>query len=169
MALGVVAPRPEWLDDADTSARAAGVDRCFSPRGSGARIMPESRPLADAFREVHVPTLVMHGSRNVIDPSGGRRTAELIPGARYVEIEGMGHDYPPAMWDHVGWTPGWSSPPPFPSDDQLGSQVTATTLWTVRRARSPTQKEQDVGPPARHGAEDVHLSSGLGRGTYDVW
>ena len=42
----------------------------------------------------------MHGDRDtLIDPSGGRRTAELIPGARFVLIEGMGHDYPQALWD----------------------------------------------------------------------
>ena len=62
---------------------------------------------ADALRTVTVPTLVLHGSRDtLIDPSGGRRTAELIPGARYVEIEGMGHDYPPAVWDR--WTSTWA-------------------------------------------------------------
>jgi pimeloyl-ACP methyl ester carboxylesterase len=50
---------------------------------------------------------VIHGSRDtLIDPSGGRRTAELIPGARYVEIEGMGHDYPPAVWKE--WVAVWS-------------------------------------------------------------
>ena len=46
------------------------------------------------------PTLVMHGDRDtLIDISGGRRTAELIPGARFEAIEGMGHDYPPQLWD----------------------------------------------------------------------
>ena len=55
---------------------------------------------ADALAHVRVPTLVMHGSADtLIDPSGGRRTAELIPGARFVLIEGMGHDYPQAYWD----------------------------------------------------------------------
>ena len=54
-----------------------------------------------------LPTLVLHGSRDqLIDPSGGRRTAELIPGARYVEIEGMGHDYPPPVWDQ--WVAIWA-------------------------------------------------------------
>jgi pimeloyl-ACP methyl ester carboxylesterase len=49
----------------------------------------------------------MHGERDtLIDPSGGRRTAELIPGATYVEIAGMGHDYPPAVWDQ--WVSTWS-------------------------------------------------------------
>ena len=61
----------------------------------------------DALRTITVPTLVLHGSRDtLIDPSGGRRTAEIIPGARYVEIEGMGHDYPPAVWDQ--WVTTWA-------------------------------------------------------------
>ncbi len=42
----------------------------------------------------------MHGDKDtLIDISGGRRTAELIPGAKFVVIEGMGHDYPPQLWD----------------------------------------------------------------------
>ena len=62
---------------------------------------------AGALRALTVPTLVMHGDRDtLIDPSGGRRTAELIPGARYVEIEGMGHDYPVAVWDR--WVETWT-------------------------------------------------------------
>ena len=47
-----------------------------------------------------MPTLVIHGSADtLIDPIGGRRTAELIPGARFELIEGMGHDYPPELWE----------------------------------------------------------------------
>jgi pimeloyl-ACP methyl ester carboxylesterase len=49
----------------------------------------------------------MHGDRDtLIDPSGGRRTAELVPDARYVEIEGMGHDYPAAVWER--WVEAWA-------------------------------------------------------------
>jgi pimeloyl-ACP methyl ester carboxylesterase len=68
--------------------------------------------LADGSRDeqlqkVNLPVLVIHGSRDtLINPSGGRHTAEMIPGARYVEIEGMGHDYPPAVWDQ--WVSVWS-------------------------------------------------------------
>ena len=62
----------------------------------------------DALRTVDLPVLVMHGSRdNLINPSGGRRTAEVIPGAQYVEIEGMGHDYPPPVWPQ--WVATWSN------------------------------------------------------------
>ena len=62
---------------------------------------------ADQLAEIDLPVLVIHGSRDtLIDPSGGRRTAAVIPGARYVEIEGMGHDYPPPVWDE--WVRVWS-------------------------------------------------------------
>ena len=54
-----------------------------------------------------VPTLVLHGSPDtLIQPSGGRHTADVIPGARYVEIEGMGHDYPRAVWKE--WVSTWA-------------------------------------------------------------
>jgi pimeloyl-ACP methyl ester carboxylesterase len=57
--------------------------------------------------QLDLPVLVIHGSRDtLIDPSGGRRTAAVIPGARYVEIDGMGHDYPPPVWQE--WVTVWS-------------------------------------------------------------
>ena len=43
---------------------------------------------------------MIHGDRDtLIGLEGGRRTAELIPGARFEVIEGMGHDYPPELWE----------------------------------------------------------------------
>lgn len=99
-----------WIDDDEVRARAgAAYDRCFHPAGVAgqyrAAVADGSR--ADGLRTVAVPTLVLHGSRDtLIDPSGGRRTAELIPGARYVEIDGQGHDYPPAVWDQ--WVQIWT-------------------------------------------------------------
>jgi pimeloyl-ACP methyl ester carboxylesterase len=90
--------------DEVTQARYAGeaFDRAFDPPGVARQIAAviASGPRADALRTVKVPTLVLHGSADtLIDPSGGRRTADLIPGARFVLIEGMGHDYPEAYWD----------------------------------------------------------------------
>jgi pimeloyl-ACP methyl ester carboxylesterase len=90
--------------DEDAQARFAGeaFDRAFDPAGPGRQIMAgiASGSRAEALRETHVPALVMHGSADtLIDPSGGRRTAELIPGARFVLLDGMGHDYPQAYWD----------------------------------------------------------------------
>jgi pimeloyl-ACP methyl ester carboxylesterase len=110
-ALHVYGSKPEWLDDDAIRARAgAAYDRCFNPAGVGrqmkAVVADGSR--AEGLRDLRLPALVIHGSRDtLIDPSGGRRTAELIPGARYLEIDGMGHDYPPAVWGQ--WVAAWSA------------------------------------------------------------
>jgi len=43
--------------------------------------------------------MVVHGTADtLIDISGGRRTAEVVPGARFLPIEGMGHDHPRGLW-----------------------------------------------------------------------
>jgi pimeloyl-ACP methyl ester carboxylesterase len=109
-ALHVYGSQPEWLDDEAIRARSArAYDRCFCPKGVGRQMgaVGHDGSRGKELTSVAVPTLVIHGSRDtLIDPSGGRRTAELIPGARYHEIEGMGHDYPPAVWD--GWVGVWS-------------------------------------------------------------
>jgi len=108
-AIGIYGSDPAWIVDADVRARAeAAYDRCFCPAGVGRQMMAvmADGSRAEALRQVRLPVLVLHGSRDtLIDPSGGRRTADLIPGARYEEIEGMGHDYPPAVWDR--WTAIW--------------------------------------------------------------
>jgi pimeloyl-ACP methyl ester carboxylesterase len=44
---------------------------------------------------IAAPTLVIHGDRDrMVHPSGGRATADAIPGARLITIAGMGHDLP---------------------------------------------------------------------------
>ena len=109
-ALHVYGSKPEWLDDDRARARAAAAyDRCFCPAGVGRQMMAVGRDGSrdTALAGVALPALVLHGSRDtLIAPSGGRHTAEVIPGARYVEIEGMGHDYPPAVWE--AWVSHWS-------------------------------------------------------------
>jgi pimeloyl-ACP methyl ester carboxylesterase len=106
----VYGSKPEWLDDDDIRRRAAAAyDRCFCPAGIGRQMAAVGRDgsRAEGLAQLQMPTLVIHGSRDtLIDPSGGRRTAELIPGARYIEIEGMGHDYPRAVW--AQWVGVWA-------------------------------------------------------------
>ncbi|MGW2827010.1 alpha/beta fold hydrolase [Streptomyces sp. NPDC001443] len=79
-------------------------DRAHYPAGVGrqlgAMILSGSR--ADELRALRVPTLVIHGlDDTLIDPSGGRRTAELVPGAELLLIPDMGHDRPRELWPEI--------------------------------------------------------------------
>ena len=94
---------PDHLDDERTAAIAAeAYDRAFDPAGQARQLMGvlASPSRTEALRRVDVPALVLHGDQDrLVDISGGRRTADAIPGATFVVMEGMGHDYPPAFWD----------------------------------------------------------------------
>lgn len=57
-------------------------------------------------RRIHAPTLVIHGDIDrMVAPSGGKATAQAIPGARLVTLPGMGHSIPdgvvPALLDLI--------------------------------------------------------------------
>jgi pimeloyl-ACP methyl ester carboxylesterase len=54
---------------------------------------------SEKLREVAVPTLVIHGRDDtLISPTGGMRTAELIPTASLLLLADMGHDLPQPLW-----------------------------------------------------------------------
>jgi pimeloyl-ACP methyl ester carboxylesterase len=54
---------------------------------------------AAGLRALPAPTLVIHGLDDMlIAPSGGERTAALVPGARLLLVPDMGHDRPPPLW-----------------------------------------------------------------------
>ena len=93
---------PEFADEDRWSAAAGrAFDRSFDPAGVGRQYaaVNATGSWAEDLTGVTTPTLVMHGTADtLIDISGGRRTAELIPDAEFVAIEGMGHDYPPQLW-----------------------------------------------------------------------
>ncbi|HEU4731056.1 MAG TPA: alpha/beta hydrolase [Kofleriaceae bacterium] len=51
------------------------------------------------LRDVHVPALIIHGSRDPMFPiRAGRDLARLMPDATWLPIAGMGHDLPPPLW-----------------------------------------------------------------------
>lgn len=82
----------------------AAFDRCWDPGGRQRQAMAVgySPSREDALRSLKVPTLVVHGDADRLVPiEFGRRTAELVPGARFEVVEGMGHDYPPQLWDRM--------------------------------------------------------------------
>jgi pimeloyl-ACP methyl ester carboxylesterase len=50
---------------------------------------------SEMLRQLNVPALVIHGAADkMCDVSGGKATAEAIPGAEFVIFEGMGHGFP---------------------------------------------------------------------------
>ncbi|HEY2055964.1 MAG TPA: alpha/beta hydrolase [Solirubrobacterales bacterium] len=80
---------------------AANYDRCFYPEGVGRQLAAilATGSRADGLRALAVPTLVIHGlDDTLIAPDGGERTAELVPGARLMLVEDMGHDRPEPLW-----------------------------------------------------------------------
>jgi pimeloyl-ACP methyl ester carboxylesterase len=53
----------------------------------------------EALQKVAVPTLVIHGEADpLVTPSGGRATADAVPGAELWMQPGVGHDIPPALY-----------------------------------------------------------------------
>lgn len=107
---GYIADSPKWMvwqskkyrDEATTKANAAAsFDRSFYPEG-GPRQMAAiyaSGARTEGLQQLDVPTLVIHGRDDtLITPSGGFRTAELIPGAHLLFVADMGHDMPQPLW-----------------------------------------------------------------------
>jgi pimeloyl-ACP methyl ester carboxylesterase len=91
-----------YFDIAQARQRAAAdYDRAFYPEGASRQLAAiyASGDRSELLPGVRVPMLVIHGlDDTLIDPSGGRRTAELVPGATLVEVPDMGHDLPPEVW-----------------------------------------------------------------------
>jgi pimeloyl-ACP methyl ester carboxylesterase len=53
-------------------------------------------------RRIAAPTVVIHGSKDpLVRPRNGRNVARAIDSARYVVVDGMGHDMPEPVWRPV--------------------------------------------------------------------
>ena len=75
------APQPQYANDRQRGAATILGDR------------------EAALATITVPTRVIHGTADtLIRPSAGERTAEVIPGAEFVLLEGWGHDMAPGGW-----------------------------------------------------------------------
>ncbi|GAB2932943.1 alpha/beta hydrolase [Rhodococcus aerolatus] len=91
------------VDDEDVrvaARRAAARDETDGTGGGRqlAACVAERDRTADLGR-LRIPAVALHGDRDrVIRPSGGRATAAAIPGCALVEVPGMGHDLPRAVW-----------------------------------------------------------------------
>jgi pimeloyl-ACP methyl ester carboxylesterase len=76
---------------------AASYDRCFYPQGTARQIFAimTQQDRTSALASLKIPTLVIHGTDDpLVPPEAGRQTANAIPGAELLLIEGMGHDIP---------------------------------------------------------------------------
>ncbi len=91
-----------YLDTDVLAERAArSFDRMFYPEGLPRQIaaIRGSHSRVDGLRSLTVPTLVIHGlDDTLILPSGGERTAELVPDAHLLMLADMGHDLPEPLW-----------------------------------------------------------------------
>ena len=93
---------PEWRDEVQKRAYLErSYARAHHPGASVRQLgaFTAHVPRVDELGALDVPTLVVHGDLDpLIDASGGRRTAELIPHAEFLEIEGFSHELAPQMW-----------------------------------------------------------------------
>jgi pimeloyl-ACP methyl ester carboxylesterase len=93
------------FDEARVRKRAGqAFDRGLSPAGMARQMAAilTSGSRNEALNSVRVPTLVIHGDIDPLIPvEGGIDTAQAIPGAQLLIIEGMGHDLPPVIWPQV--------------------------------------------------------------------
>lgn len=96
---------PEHFDE-DRARHTATVefDRGMNPLGAPRQLLAimSSPSRAEGLSGLDLPALVVHGEADrLVDLSGGRRTAELIPGADLLVIEDMAHDLPVVHWPAI--------------------------------------------------------------------
>lgn len=79
-------------------------DRGINPAGSARQLaaIVTAPDRTERLRGVTVPATVIHGADDpLVNVSGGRATAEAIPGAELLVLDGMGHDLPRGLWPQI--------------------------------------------------------------------
>jgi len=93
------------LDEPALRERAGlSFDRGYDPAGVARQLVAilASGDRTERLRRLRLPTLVIHGTEDpLVRVSGGRATATAIPGAELLELDGMGHDLPRALWPEI--------------------------------------------------------------------
>jgi pimeloyl-ACP methyl ester carboxylesterase len=91
-------------EDEERQRIAASIDRSWHPDGQARQMVAvmADGDRTEALGPVTTPTLVIHGTGDrLVVPAGGQETADAIPGAELVWIEGMGHRLPEGAWPQV--------------------------------------------------------------------
>ncbi len=93
------------FDETRIRGRASrSFDRCYHPDGASRQIgaIMSHGNRKPALQSVATPTLVIHGDGDcLVHVEGGRDTADAIPGAELLILEGMGHDLPRELWTRI--------------------------------------------------------------------
>ena len=100
----LLGPADPFEEDYERARVVAAVDRAFNSAGFVRQLQAimAAPGRLERLRSVKVPTLVVHGDADILVPvENGRRVAAAVPGARLVEIPGMGHDVPKRVWTRV--------------------------------------------------------------------
>jgi len=97
---------PAYPTDPVKGVERAGetFDRGFSAGGVMRQMVAvlSSPNRTKALKALRIPTAVVHGLEDrMVHISGGRATAAAVRGSELVLIPGMGHDLPPALFDHL--------------------------------------------------------------------
>jgi len=97
--VGQILGSPGFPEPAESARRRAEVtyDRGLNPAGVMRQMMAVlTQPnRQQALHSLRIPAAVIHGMEDrLVHPSGGRATAQAIPGAQLLLIPGMGHDLP---------------------------------------------------------------------------
>jgi pimeloyl-ACP methyl ester carboxylesterase len=101
----IIGSLPYMKSDEELRADAIETyERCFYPQGIGRHFgaILGSGSLRRYDGQISAPTVVIHGRADkLMRPAGGRAIARAIPGARFVLLDGMGHDLPQPLWEAI--------------------------------------------------------------------
>ncbi len=106
VAFGRLTGSPAFRGSDDDARRRAGetYDRGICLTGTMRQMLAvvTQRDRTAALRELQVPVTVLHGtSDRMVHVSGGRATADAVPDAELVLVDGMGHDLPEPLWPEL--------------------------------------------------------------------
>ena len=100
----LVGPGDPFDEKFERAKAVRAVDRAYYPVGAGRQLVAilAAEDRLERLQGVRVPTLVIHGTDDVLVPvENGRRVAAAVPGAILLELEGMGHDLPRRVWPQI--------------------------------------------------------------------
>ena len=88
------------------SLQARAYDRSFFPEGTIRQLLAvlAQKDREEDLKQLKIPSLIVHGDADPLVPiTGGKATADAIPGSAFMVVEGMGHVLPNlnAYWSDI--------------------------------------------------------------------